>query len=111
MAAAFGMWKRPALGFVREQGRRSAVVGVGVDAVVDFSDLYAFGQDFEVAGVVGVGDEKVADGRARQRLDALDSSFGRGSFQGRRGGGWAGPSRFDRSVPQRELAKRKRRGC
>ena len=82
MAAAFGMGEWAALGFVREQDRRRAVVGVGVDAVVDFSYVDAFGQDFEVAGVEGVGDEKVADGRARQCLDAIDSSFGRGAFQG-----------------------------
>ena len=74
--------ERAALGFVREQDRRRAVVGVGVDAVVDFSDVDAFGQDFEVAGVVGVGDEKVADGRARQCLYALDGGLGRGSFKG-----------------------------
>ena len=76
------MGKRAALGFVREQGRRRAVVGVGVDAVVDFGDVEAFDQDFEVAGVVGVGDEKVADGRARQSLYALDGGLGRICFQG-----------------------------
>ena len=82
MAAAFGMGERASLGFVREQVAGGAVVGVGVDAFVDSGDVEAFDQDFEVAGVVGVGDEKVADGRARQRLDALDGGFGRGSFKG-----------------------------
>ena len=81
-AAAFGVRKGPAGGFVGEQDGRGAVVGVGVDAVVDLGYVEAFGQDFEVAGVAGVGDEEVADGGAGHGLDALGGSFGRGAFQG-----------------------------
>ena len=76
-AAAFGMRERPAGGLVGLEGAGDAVVGVGVDAVVDIGDVEAFGQDFEVAGVAGVGDEEVADGGAGHGLDALGGSFGR----------------------------------
>ena len=46
MAAAFGVGEWAALGFVRKQVAGGAVVGVGVDAVVDLGDVDAFGQDF-----------------------------------------------------------------
>ena len=81
-AAAFGVGEGSALGFVGEQDGRGAVVGVGVDAVVDLGDLDAFGQDFEVAGVVGVGDEEVTDGGAVHCTDSLGGGFSRGAFEG-----------------------------
>lgn len=81
-ASAFGVGQGPAGGFVGEEDGGGAVVGVGVDAVVDCCDVEAFGQDFEVAGVASVGDEEVADGGARHGLDALGGSFGRGVFEG-----------------------------
>ena len=76
LAAAFGVGEGPAGGFVGFEGAGDAVVGVGVDAVVDIGDVEAFGQDFEVAGVRCIGDEEVADGGALHGLDALDSGLG-----------------------------------
>ena len=72
LAAAFGVGQGSSGGFVGLEGAGHAVVGVGVDAVVDIGDVEAFGQDFEVAGVRCIGDEEVADGGALHGLDALD---------------------------------------
>ena len=75
-AAAFGVGEGSAGGLMRLEGGGDAVVGVGVDAVVDIGEVEAFGL-----------------------------------IRGRRGGGWAEPSRFGRSCPRGSWRRRRRRGC
>ena len=99
-AAAFGVEERAARGFVGQQSRRYAVIGVGVDAVVDQGDMDSFGQDLEVVGVASVSDEKVPNGRAGHGLDALDGGLGRIGLQdyvAEDGRGYPGSNGF---VPQ-----------